>query len=582
MGVFFDKDENDFVLEQAAQTPSFQKTGLFESLEATRFLAFEDSFGVSAALSARQRRIAEEARLADEEFGVDPLIGVNELNQRYSDRVDRPFTKPMRAREVDFILAQADDRRQLQRKVAEGPQGLFYSGLHLGAGILSHATDPVEIAAGLLTDGMANAVLRGTRIGRSVGFGVGVKKITAAQAARRGTIQGFVGNAAIEPLVFLQKKEVLEDYTVEDAMFNVVAGAVGFGVIRYTGGRLATYMRGRSPGFSDFMINNNTARLLGDKRPNNDLAFRAVAIEGNSKGFDAKINRAYTYIQKNSQEVLDAPLYAGVRMNGEHVAIHETLGTPDTSIHMSDRGGQASASVHSIFDKGNAGNVVEYGVRPGQKVNLLDLNEKLPDNIIKQIEKLGVKNLDKNAIGIDNIRDIQDKIALGELDESILNSINKVMKKNNIDGYHHRGGDIFGQPQANANITVFFDGSKLEPKNKWGTDSTLNDTLTKAETDKVLNSYDKPESDLFHSKDAELQAKDFEARGDEATIETTIESLKAENVELKKAIANIETDEVHAKLFRDEANRINKAEAEDLTLNSIREETIECLSGGGV
>ena len=181
-----------------------------------------------------ERRTAGNARLGTRRQGrvhdrrpyAAPLRSPEDLNERYFDLGLR-FESP--TRETVAILRADTRRRELARQavIARGESGLGFTLESFGVGLLASAADPINIASAFVP--IVGPVRFAAMTARS--------GIHAARLAR-GTVEGVVGAALVEPIVLAGAYAEDADYGVADSLLNLAFGGVLGGGLHVAGGRL--------------------------------------------------------------------------------------------------------------------------------------------------------------------------------------------------------------------------------------------------------------------------------------------------------------------------------------------------------
>lgn len=192
------------------------------TFEAAYDLAMMDTFVSNMARSGIET-LGIDGSLDQLESTPSRTLSVEELNQKYPN-VETPFTHPTKEAVALHLDDEGKKRRLLQEKISLSSDSSTYKTVaSLGAGLVAHALDPVEFAAGALP-GMA-----ASKIGALAAVSASPKIAKAgAFLANQGTAynvaEGIAGNAALEPFMYSAAKEAQVDYTVQDAIVSIVAG----------------------------------------------------------------------------------------------------------------------------------------------------------------------------------------------------------------------------------------------------------------------------------------------------------------------------------------------------------------------
>lgn len=107
------------------------------------------------------------------------------------------------------------ERKQAELKrqevLSRSPSGIGRGVLGLGASFLAQALDPLNLTASFIP------VVKGGFLASKLGV--------VGSRISKGAIEGAVGNVVVEPLVFAAAKEEQSDYTLNNALLNVLFGA---------------------------------------------------------------------------------------------------------------------------------------------------------------------------------------------------------------------------------------------------------------------------------------------------------------------------------------------------------------------
>lgn len=162
----------------------------------------------------------QKSRAAESAIKDGRLVGPEALNEAYGDLVtfDAPAT-PEQAR----LIYEGRKAEVIRDAIIErGPEGFVASAAKFGVGFLDVATDPLELAIGLIP--VVGPTSRGARLTARLG---------------RGAAEGLVAGAVTEPLYYALSRQQQLDYTMNDALLNVGLGAVLGGALSGVFGKRA-------------------------------------------------------------------------------------------------------------------------------------------------------------------------------------------------------------------------------------------------------------------------------------------------------------------------------------------------------
>lgn len=151
-------------------------------------------------------------------------LNKDELNKQYAD-LGLFFEEDTREGVVNYLVNRKQIEQERASVVSRGPQNTY--GTFFLASLATNFADPINIGAAFVP------VIGQTRFANMVArSGKNVARL------QRGFVEGFVGNAAVEPIVYGVARSEQSDYDQYDAFFNIAAGGilgsslhVGFGKI---------------------------------------------------------------------------------------------------------------------------------------------------------------------------------------------------------------------------------------------------------------------------------------------------------------------------------------------------------------
>ena len=166
-------------------------------------------------------------RLADKESAYmesNVYLNKDELNKEYAG-MGLYFEQDTREGVVDYLVKRKEIEQQRSSIMARGPQNTY--GTFFLASMATNFLDPINIGAAFVPIvGEARFANMVARSGKNVA------------RLQRGFVEGFVGNAGIEPIVYGVARSEQADYDKYDSFFNVAFGGimgstlhVGFGKI---------------------------------------------------------------------------------------------------------------------------------------------------------------------------------------------------------------------------------------------------------------------------------------------------------------------------------------------------------------
>jgi hypothetical protein len=166
-------------------------------------------------------------RLADKESAYmesNVYLNKDELNKEYAG-MGLYFEQDTREGVVDYLVKRKEIEQQRSSIMARGPQNTY--GTFFLASMATNFLDPINIGSAFVpVVGQARFASMVARSGKNVA------------RLQRGFVEGLVGNAMVEPIVYGVAKSEQADYDKYDAFLNVAVGGVlgstlhvGFGKI---------------------------------------------------------------------------------------------------------------------------------------------------------------------------------------------------------------------------------------------------------------------------------------------------------------------------------------------------------------
>lgn len=150
----------------------------------------------------------------------------DELNKQYGD-LGLVFEKDTRAGLVDYLVERKKLENERAEVISRGPDSKLAKSFFFLESLGTSFLDPINLAASFVP------IVRETRFANMVArSGKNVARM------KKGFIEGFVGNTAVEPLVYGVAKSEQANYDVYDSFANIAVGGfigsaahVGFGRI---------------------------------------------------------------------------------------------------------------------------------------------------------------------------------------------------------------------------------------------------------------------------------------------------------------------------------------------------------------
>ena len=153
-------------------------------------------------------------------------LNKDELNKQYAS-LGLNFTEDTREGVVDYIVERKNLENSRASILARGPDSKMAKGFFFLESLGTSFLDPINIGASFVPIvGQAKFASMVARSGKNIA------------RMKKGAVEGFVGNLAVEPIVYGVAKSEQADYTAYDAITNIALGGfigsaahVGFGRI---------------------------------------------------------------------------------------------------------------------------------------------------------------------------------------------------------------------------------------------------------------------------------------------------------------------------------------------------------------
>jgi hypothetical protein len=157
---------------------------------------------------------------------VEPLISPEELNKKYAG-VGLLFEQPEKQSTVNLLLDRKYREKERQDIISRGPQGVLPGAAKIAVSFGVGALDPINLASAFIpVVGEARFAAMAART-----------NLTTARLAT-GMVEGAVGAAVVEPIVYGAAQYEQADYGLMDSFMNVGFGTVLGGGLHIGAGAL--------------------------------------------------------------------------------------------------------------------------------------------------------------------------------------------------------------------------------------------------------------------------------------------------------------------------------------------------------
>jgi len=202
------------------------KTSLLETLSTTA----EDAWKYNPTSSIWRLAELEYNRNKDDD---EPLIDRRTLNEKYKD-IGLFFEEDEKQSTVDILVERKEEENERRSVINRGPQGLPVGAAKLVTSFVASAADPINLGAAFIPFvGQTNFA----RLVARYGF-------TRARLAK-GAIEGTLGTALFEPIVYTAAQREQSDYDLLDSFIAVSFGTILGGGLHVGAGKLKDFIKRR-------------------------------------------------------------------------------------------------------------------------------------------------------------------------------------------------------------------------------------------------------------------------------------------------------------------------------------------------
>ena len=163
----------------------------------------------------------------------EPLINRRILNEKYKD-IGLFFEEDEKQSTVDILVERKEEENERRSIINRGPQGLPVGAAKLVTSFVASAVDPINLVAAFIPFvGQTNFA----RLVARYGF-------TRARLTK-GAIEGTLGTALFEPIVYTAAQREQSDYDLLDSFIAVSFGTILGGGLHVGAGKLKDFIKRR-------------------------------------------------------------------------------------------------------------------------------------------------------------------------------------------------------------------------------------------------------------------------------------------------------------------------------------------------
>jgi len=202
------------------------KTSLLETLSTTA----EDAWKYNPVSSIWRLSELEYNRNKDDD---EPLIDRRTLNEKYKD-IGLFFEEDEKQSTVDILVERKEEENERKSIINRGPKGVGVGFAKLATSFVASAADPINLVAAFIPFvGQTNFA----RLVARYGF-------TRARLTK-GAIEGTLGTALFEPIVYTAAQREQSDYDLLDSFIAVSFGTILGGGLHVGAGKLKDFIKRR-------------------------------------------------------------------------------------------------------------------------------------------------------------------------------------------------------------------------------------------------------------------------------------------------------------------------------------------------
>lgn len=557
-----------------------------EELHLTAESSFSDAMDLARMDTAFQAgsRILDQNKL-EKETENEPKLSPEELNKKFP-KMPKPFTEPMNLSVAKLIHGNNMVRQELQERVNAGPQdgpGGFLN--KWGAGLLAHALDPLETAAGFVVGMALPVVAGGTAVGKALGIpsklaieaakatGTAIPKATIGQSVARLTVEGTLQNTLNIPLDVYSSRLEQRDFNVEEALVGAVGAAAGFsvlhGAIKLGSNRLNRLLGRVSPAHTEMIQKTAIAQTLDGKKIEVEPILKEVISDTNYPKSD--------FIKIPNESLHEATFYSPKEMVTKDIT-HPSAAISDdygNGIYFTDDQKVANGAAARKLNE-NDGSIIQGKIKDA---NLLDLDSPITDQfMLDSIKESGLKVKD-GFTGKDYFNLVHDAIEEKKLPADFLETLKEKARANGIDGYRFTVNEMGGMPHAEHNGVFLFEKEKFVHESNLLPDQ---DAVPRISQDDVQTHFEKNqsiESSIHYEAD---NFKEYEAIKNSPPVELGVNEFKKQvdqlHEDLKSQIAQLAGTPEEASLLKLQERLKEDAKKSDL-VGTLLKAAKDCLVG---
>lgn len=498
--------------------------------------------------------------------GKGTMVPPEELNRMYP-HMDEPFQQPTNSEVAAYMAWNKTESMKREEVMANGDAVPRVLGSIVGT-----LADPVGLAAAYVTGGVSEAFM--AKSGATAGLaGLAAKGGAVAEAAKatqtfgQALVGGVAAQAITEPIVALNKAEMQQNYSLEDAIKNVAMGAALEGSAIYLGGKFLRFLKGKGPEAEKAAFSTAIAQKLQGKQVDVESFGKMLAKEEGGVAVNQPLpgeDFHYSVTKGN-----DPSFKTGTQK--------EMFDNILPGVHVTDN--ESAALAQASSSTGDGVGVVSK-LRIPKDVNMLNLDIPLPDDLgrkifstLEAVYKKDAEAVLKNVEGKEILSDLRDSVKMGSITEEEFNNVKKAMQDSGYDGAQYQATKHMGADIPSQKTSVIFDKNKLEEVRSY---QPSQDNTYKIPKDEIKSFGDKQNSIVSEADYNEQALKDIEKAP--ARIEEQGPLVQSSEID-KKIQAFQEQRQFLSPEHQKEFDALTEAHAVDNEFATATKSFINCLIG---
>jgi hypothetical protein len=399
------------------------------------------------------------------------MLSPEEANGLYPD-MPTPFKEPVNPYVAQMISDRETDKRELERKIQEGPQDAWTKAKSFGAGLLAHLMDPIEFGVGAVTGwGVGGALAKtawGARLAAQQGASFTARTaLQAVEAVSGNTIENTLQEAAVYGV-----QEGLEGikYDPVQGMQNIAVstffGSLVGGGIKEGSFRLGRFLKGTSPEADLAVLRGMRGQAEAGLKVDPTQVLEQMVRETDVRSENFPNKGSYSYEKLTSESTKGKKFYiASDRVDDLNPDTMRNVGEHrGTGLQLTDNHLVANAAANRSMADAKGG-VVEVEFKEG--VKLLDLDQPASPDVVEFFRNplQGIVSDFEDAIANRPVKELLDALwnaaDEGAADPMQIYDLEAKLQGAGYGAYVSDGSSVGGVDHAKHNVVTVLDRKHL-------------------------------------------------------------------------------------------------------------------------